>query len=171
MGCRTYGELCAECLTSSSAEKLIMMYSEILRLIENCGYITICDIAAMAGKGVTENWKYASTHGWNRFDVSNFEVKYCKDGNRWKWHIFLGNPRTLTDSKRNQPACKKYIVLLSHKKPIPPEDEWDVALDRIRLYVNAENTKAAREMAVEAMEAHHLYCKVVYIRKLKGETK
>ena len=65
---------------------------------------------------------------------------------------------------------KKYMVVLSHKKQIP-EDGWDVALDRIRLYVNAENAKAAREMAVEAMEAHHLYCKVVYIRKLKGETK
>lgn len=65
---------------------------------------------------------------------------------------------------------KKWLVVLSPKKSIP-EDGWDVALARIRLYVNAENAKAAREMAVEAMEAHRLYCKVVYIREMKGETK
>ena len=63
---------------------------------------------------------------------------------------------------------KKYIVVLSPKKKIP-EDGWSVALDRIRLYVNAENAKAARIMAVEAMEACHLYCKVVYIREMKPE--
>ena len=63
---------------------------------------------------------------------------------------------------------KKYLVVLSPRKKIP-EDDWDVALARIRLYVNAENAKAAREMAVEAMEAHRLYCKVTYIRELKGE--
>lgn len=63
---------------------------------------------------------------------------------------------------------KKYMVVLSPKKKIP-EDGWDVALDRIRLYVNAENAKAARIMAVEAMGAHRLYCKVVYIREMKGE--
>lgn len=71
--------------------------------------------------------------------------------------------------KRNEnDKMKKYLVVLSPRKKIP-EDGWDVALDRIRLYVNAENAKAAREMAVEAMEVHRLYCKVVYIRELKGE--
>ena len=63
---------------------------------------------------------------------------------------------------------KKYLVVLSPKKKIP-EDGWDVALDRIRLYVNAENAKAAKEMAVEAMEAHRLYCKVTYICETEGE--
>lgn len=63
---------------------------------------------------------------------------------------------------------KKYLVVLSPKKSIP-EDGWDVALVRIRLYVIAENAKAAREMAVEAMKARWLYCKVVYIREMKGE--
>lgn len=65
-------------------------------------------------------------------------------------------------------GLKKYLVVLSPKKKIP-EDCWDVALNRIRLYVNTENAKAARELAVEVMEAYRLYCKVTYIRELKGE--
>lgn len=167
MGFSTDGELYDECLTTSSVEELIMRYKTILSVIENFGYATICDIVASAGIGVPKNFKYAATHGWSRLDVSNFAIKYCEDG---KWRIYLGNPRILTDSERNQPTCKKYIVILSHKKKIP-EDGWDVALDRIRLYINAENAKAAREMTVEAMEAHRLYCKVAYIREMKGETK
>ena len=166
LGFRTDGELYDECLTTSSVEELIMRYNTILRIIENFGYIAISDIAASTGIGVPKNWKYAATHGWSLLDVNNFAIKYCsKDG---KWRIFLGNPRILTDSEKNQPACKKYMVVLSHKKKIP-EDGWDVALDRIRLYVNAENAKAARKMAVEVMEAHRLYCKVVYIREMKDK--
>lgn len=168
MGFSTDGELYNECLTTSSVEELIMRYKTILSIIENFGYVTIYDIVASAGKGVPKNFKYASMHGWSLWDVNNFTIKHCEDG---KWRIFLGNPRKLTDSERNRPTCKKYMVVLSHKKTIPPEDDWDVALDRIRLYVNAENAKAARKMAVEAMEAHRLYCKVVYIREMKGKTK
>ena len=58
---------------------------------------------------------------------------------------------------------KKWLVVLSPKEKIP-EDGWDVALIRIRLWVYAENAKEARKMAVEAMEARRLYCKVTYIR-------
>jgi len=162
---KTDGELYDECLTASSVEELIMMYEKILSFVKDFGYITILDIADLAWKGVPKNWKYAVTHGWSRLDVNNFSIKYCEDG---KWRIFLGNPRILSDPERNRPTCKKYMVLLSPKMKIP-EDGWDVALDRIRLYVNAENTKAARKMAVEATEVHHLYCKVVYIREMKGE--
>lgn len=165
MDFRTDGELYDECLTTSSVEELIMRYKTILSSIENFGYVTILDIVALTGKGFPKNFEYAATHGWSRLDAINFTIKYCKDG---KWRIFLGNPRMLTDSERIQPAYKKYMVVLSHKNKIP-EDGWDVALDRIRLYVNAENAKAARKMAVEAMEAHRLYCKVVYIREMKGE--
>ena len=165
MGFKTDGELYDECLTTSSVEELIMRYKTILRIIEDFGNITIWDIVALTGKGIPKNGKYAITHGWSRFDASNFTIKYCEDG---KWRIFLGNPRILTDPKRNQPTCKKYLVMLSHKNKIP-EDGWDVALDRIRLYVNAENAKAAGKMAVETMEARRLYCKVVYIREMKGE--
>lgn len=164
-GFKTDGELYDECLTTSSVEELIMRYKKILGSIENSGYVTIWDIVASAGKGIPKNRKYAATHGWSRLDVSNFAIKYCEDG---KWRIFLGNPRILTDSERNQPTYKKYVVILSPKMKIP-EDGWDVALDRIRLYVNAENTKAARKMAVEATEVHHLYCKVVYIHEMEGE--
>ena len=63
---------------------------------------------------------------------------------------------------------KKYLVVLSPRKPIP-EDGWDVALVRIRLYVYAQNAKEARKMAIESMESHRLFCKVTYIRELKGE--
>lgn len=164
-GFKTDGELYDECLTASSVTELIAKYKMILGFIEDFGYITIWDIVALAGKWTPKNKKYAATHGWSRLDVNNFAIKYCDDG---KWRIFLGNPRILTDSERNQPTYKKYMVVLSPKKKIP-EDGWDVALDRIRLYVNAENAKAAREMAVEAMEVRHLYCKVVYIREMKGE--
>lgn len=165
MGFNTDGELYDECLTTSSVEELIMKYKTILRIIEDFGNVAIWDIVALTGKGIPKNWKYAVTHGWSRLDASNFTIKYCEDG---KWRIFLGNPRLLIVSERNRPTCKKYMVVLSPKKKIP-EDGWDVALDRIRLYVNAENAKAAREMAVEAMEGRRLYCKVVYIREMKGE--
>lgn len=63
---------------------------------------------------------------------------------------------------------KKYLVVLSPRKSIP-EDGWDVALVRVRLYVYAQNAKEARKMAIESMESHRLFCKVTYIRKLKGE--
>ena len=63
---------------------------------------------------------------------------------------------------------KKYLVVLSPRKPIP-EDGWDVAFARVRLYVHAQNSKEARKMAIESMERHRLFCKVTYIRKLKGE--
>lgn len=63
---------------------------------------------------------------------------------------------------------KKWLVVLSPKEKIP-EKGWDVALVRIRLWVYAENAKEARKMAVEALEAHWLYCKVTYIREMKGE--
>lgn len=164
-GFKTDGELYDECLTASSVTELITKYKMILGFIEDFGCITIWDIVASAGKGVPKNGKYAVTHGWSQLDVNNFAIKYCDDG---KWRIFLGNPRILIDSEMNQPTYKKYMVVLSPKKKIP-EDSWDVALDRIRLYVYAKNAKAAREMAVEDMEAHRLHCKVVYIREMKGE--
>lgn len=63
---------------------------------------------------------------------------------------------------------KKYLVVLSPRKSIP-EDGWDVALVRIRLYVYAQDAKEARKMAVESMKSHRLFCKVTYIRELKGE--
>lgn len=63
---------------------------------------------------------------------------------------------------------KKYLVVLSPRKPIP-EDGWDVALVNVRLYVYAETTKEAREDAVEIMDRRRPYCKVAYIRELKGE--
>ena len=65
---------------------------------------------------------------------------------------------------------KKYLVVLSPKKSIP-EDGWVVALVRIRLYVYAQNPKEARKMAIEIMEGHCLFCKVTYIREMKGEQK
>lgn len=65
---------------------------------------------------------------------------------------------------------KKYLVVLSSKKPIP-EDGWDAALVRVRLYVYAPDAKEARKTAIEIMENHRLYCKVTYIREMKGETK
>lgn len=68
--------------------------------------------------------------------------------------------------KRN--TLKKFLVVLSPEKKIP-EDGWDVTLERIRLQVYAVSAKAARGMAVAAMKSHHLYCKVVYIREMKGE--
>lgn len=68
--------------------------------------------------------------------------------------------------KRN--TLKKFLVVLSPENKIP-KDGWDVAFERIRLQVCAINTKAARCMTVEAMKVHHLYCKVTYIRELKGE--
>ena len=164
-GFKTDGELYDECLTASSVEELIMKYKKILGFVEKVGYIAIWNIVDLVGKGIPTNMEYAITHGWSRLDVNNFAVKYCDDG---KWRIFLGNPRILTDSERNQPTYKKYMVVLSPEKKIP-EDGWDVALNRIRLYVNAENAKAAREMAVKAMKVHFLYCKVVYIREMKPE--
>jgi hypothetical protein len=65
---------------------------------------------------------------------------------------------------------KKYLVVLSPKMSIP-EDGWDVALVRIRLYVYAQDAKEARKTATESMEIHHLYCKVTYIREIKERTK
>lgn len=65
---------------------------------------------------------------------------------------------------------KKYLVVLSPRKPIP-EEGWDVALVRLQLHVYASNAKEARKLAVETMEEHRTYCKVTYIRELKGETK
>lgn len=62
----------------------------------------------------------------------------------------------------------KYLVTLSPEKPIPKEG-WDIALVNIRLYVYAKNAKEAREIAVRVTKNHKLYCKVTYIRKLKGE--
>ena len=162
---RTDGELYDECLTTSSVVELIMRYKTILSLIEKFGYVTILDIVASAGKRFPKNFKYAATHGWSRLDVDNFAIKYCEDG---KWRIFLGNPRILTDSERNQLTYKKYMVVMSPKKKIP-EAGRDVALEQIRLYVNADNANAAREMAHEAMEAHCLYCEVVSICEVEGE--
>ena len=63
---------------------------------------------------------------------------------------------------------KKYLVVLSPIKPIP-EDGWDVALVRIRLYVYAHDSKEARKMAIDSIEGLSLFCKVTYIRELKGE--
>lgn len=65
---------------------------------------------------------------------------------------------------------KKYLVVLSPRKNIP-EDGWVVALVRIRLYVYAQDAKEARKMAIESMESRRLFCKVTYIRELKGEEK
>lgn len=62
----------------------------------------------------------------------------------------------------------KYLVTLSPEKPIPKEG-WDVALVNFRLYVYAKNAKEAREIAVRVTKNHKLFCKVTYIRKLKGE--
>jgi hypothetical protein len=63
---------------------------------------------------------------------------------------------------------KKYLVVLSTAKKIP-EDGWNAALVNVRMYVHAESTKEARETAVSIMKDHRLYCKVSYIRELKGE--
>lgn len=63
---------------------------------------------------------------------------------------------------------KKWLVVLSSKEKIP-EKGWDVALVRIRLYVHAQDAKEARKMAIESMESRRLFCKVTYIRELKGE--
>lgn len=65
---------------------------------------------------------------------------------------------------------KKYLVTLSPRHKIPQKG-WDAALLNVRMLVYAENTKEARETAVGIMENHALFCKVVYIREMKGETK
>ena len=65
---------------------------------------------------------------------------------------------------------KTYLVVLRLGMSIP-EDCWDAVVDKIRLYVHAQDTKEARETAIECMELHHLYCKVTYIREIKERTK
>ena len=63
---------------------------------------------------------------------------------------------------------KKYLVVLSPANSIP-EDGWDAALAKTWLYVYARDSKEARKTAIECMEIHHFYCKVTYIREMKGE--
>lgn len=165
MDYKTDGELYDACLTASSKEQALNVYQGIIDAIDHCGFITICDIVNLADKGIPKNWRYASTHGWNRSDAASFTIKHDESKG---YQIFLGNPRLLVFPEKSSCGPKKYLVVLSPRTKIP-EDDWDVALARIRLYVHASNAKEARKLAVETMERRLLYCKVTYIRELKGE--
>jgi hypothetical protein len=167
MDYKTDGELYDACLTASLEERALNVYRGIIDIIDTFGFITICDIVQLAGEGVPKNWRYASTHGWSRSDVSGFTIKHDESKG---WQIFLGNPRILADSEKSSCEPKKYLVVLSPRTKVP-EDGQDTTLVNIRLYVYAPDAKEARKAAIKIMESHRLYCKVTYIRELKGETK
>ena len=165
MDYKTDGELYDDCLTAQSKEQVLGIYQRIIDMIDKFGFVTISDVVCLTKKCGIKNWAYAVTHGWNRSDIVNFTMKYDKSKG---WQIFLGNPRMLAKTEKSDNGFKKYLVVLSPRTQIP-EYGWEAALVRVRLYVYAPDTKEARKTAIQLMENHHLYCKVTYIREMKGE--